>query len=129
MPTLKRCLQLVKQPLVALALSTTILVVTASKVQASVIFDRAEKALACLIKIAYDGELQNSLDNIPFFLFTSLDVLLFVLMLTAFAKIFTALKEGEEIGYLIKTPVSIMAIVSLVILFQQVFISETCPVP
>lgn len=124
---LKRCRQLIKKPLVVFLLTLAIVIDTASAVQASVLFERAEDALECLIKIGYGSTLEGAIANVPFFIFTMLDLLLFVATLASLAQIFMAFRQGEEIGHLLKIPASIVMIVALIVLFQQIFIPESCP--
>ena len=109
------------------AFTIALVTIQANKAQASMIFPRGKCALKSIIDTASNSQ-NETLKKFPDFFFTVLDLLLVMILVASITQAVIAVRQGEEVASLVRTPVTILAGMFIIMIIQKVFLtsSATC---
>lgn len=106
--------------IVALA-SNLMLITKATLVRADSIFSPAQKAMACIVTDASTAGAVNAvLTNLPFILFTSMELIIFSYLVYTVVQAVSAYGQGQEVTHLVQQPVVTFSAVILLFVFEAV---------
>lgn len=106
--------------IVALA-SNVMLITKATLVRADSIFSPAQKAMTCIVTDAStDGVVNAVFTNLPFILFTSMELIIFSYLVYTVLQAISAYGQGQEVTHLVQQPVVTFSAVILLFVFESV---------
>ncbi len=106
------------------AFTIALVTIKADKAQASFIFPKGKCALKSIINTASNSQ-NETLNQFPNFFFTVLDLLLVMILVASITQAVIAIRQGEEVASLVRTPVTILAAMFIIMIIQKVFLTNS----
>lgn len=97
------------------------LITKATLVHAESIFQPAQEAMKCIVTDASTGGVTTAIfQNLPFILFTSLELIIFSYMIYTVIQAVSAYGQGQEVTHLVQQPVVTFSACILIFVFESV---------